>query len=131
MKVLYAGDTLPATVWSCLESDQKSYLVDVRTEQEWSTVGIPDLSSIDKKLILLSWKMLPDMVVNHMFTKLLQIEVPDLSSHIFFICRSGVRSKEAAKEAAANGYINSYNVIDGFEGSANGWVSSNLPKRFY
>jgi rhodanese-related sulfurtransferase len=38
--------------WSRLQSDAGSILIDVRTAGEWAFVGVPDLSSIGKRLVL-------------------------------------------------------------------------------
>ena len=40
----------------------------------------------------------------------------DPEALVLFICRSGARSHNAATAAAAAGYTQGYNVIDGFEG---------------
>jgi rhodanese-related sulfurtransferase len=58
--------------------------------------------------------------------------------HVYFLCRSGVRSLAAAQAAQAAGFPNSYNVADGFEGSPDGdghrghlsgWKADGLPWR--
>ena len=131
MKLSYAGNMLPVQALLHLTNHPNSYLVDVRTELEWSTIGAPDLSLIDKETVLLSWRLLPSMVINNAFIELLRLKIPDQNSRVFFICKSGGRSQEAAIEATSQGYIHSYNVTDGFEGANSGWISSNLPKRFY
>jgi len=55
---------------------------------------------------------------------------------LFFLCRSGGRSHDAAVEMAKHGYTQCYNIIDGFEGEpdatghrgmTNGWKQANLP----
>jgi rhodanese-related sulfurtransferase len=53
-----------------------------------------------------------------------------------FLCRSGGRSHNAAAAAAAAGYAQSFNVLQGFEGDKNdkgqrntvgGWRAAGLP----
>ena len=53
-----------------------------------------------------------------------------------FICRSGVRSNQAAIAASESGYSNCYNVLEGFEGDKDsdghrgiqgGWKAAGLP----
>jgi rhodanese-related sulfurtransferase len=55
---------------------------------------------------------------------------------LFLMCRSGVRSLNAAKFLISCGYNYSFNVSDGFEGdknnrsqrsTINGWAYHNLP----
>ena len=56
---------------------------------------------------------------------------------VAFLCRSGVRSKEAATLATENGYASAFNVLHGFEGDknavgqrvVNGWRVDGLPWR--
>ncbi|GAG76439.1 unnamed protein product, partial [marine sediment metagenome] len=39
-------------VWERLKQDPGSVLIDVRTQAEWAYVGVPDLSSLGKQLLL-------------------------------------------------------------------------------
>jgi len=136
----YAGDVEPAETWRILSESRDAILVDVRTQAEWGFVGIPDLKIIGKKVVLQEWLDFPAMerqagfeaaVVAH-----LQGVSADKSTPVFFLCRSGARSKGAAMALALAGYENCYNVKDGFEGpldeaghrgSAAGWKASDLP----
>lgn len=122
--------------WKILKEDPRALLVDVRTEAEWVFVGVPDLSSLEKKIILLSWNDYPTMSVNKDFCEKLQSLVPDLDVPLLFICRSGGRSFDAAVAMAELGYKECYNISDGFEGELdankhrsrrNGWKLVNLP----
>ncbi len=58
----YAGDLNVNEAWQLLTSDAKATLVDVRTAPEWSFVGRPDLNSVGKAPLLLSWQVYPDPV---------------------------------------------------------------------
>ena len=58
--------------------------------------------------------------------------------HVYFLCRSGVRSLAAAQAAQAAGFPHAYNVADGFEGPPDGdghrghlsgWKADGLPWR--
>ena len=119
-----------------LKKNKQSHLVDVRTKEEWEYVGIPDLTSINKKTIFISWHLYPDMRINCDFrTDILHSNIKQ-DDTIILICRSGQRSLEAAQYLNKLGYKNSYNVIDGFEGNKdlsnhrsklNGWKYSKLP----
>jgi len=42
----YAGDVNPSDAYVELQADPLAVLVDVRTNAEWSYVGLPDLSPI-------------------------------------------------------------------------------------
>jgi rhodanese-related sulfurtransferase len=42
-------DVNPTDTWTGLAEKPDSILVDVRTNAEWSFVGIPDLSSVNKQ----------------------------------------------------------------------------------
>ena len=63
----YAGDKRPKEAWDLLNSKPTAQLVDVRTRPEWAFVGIPDLSSIGKQAMLLSWQTFPCMRSNPEF----------------------------------------------------------------
>jgi len=117
--------------YNMLASCNNAFLVDVRTEEEWKSVGIPNLDS--KEVIFLSWQLSPFMELNKDFKdSLLSIIDDKLSSIIFFLCRSGHRSLIAADFMANIGYKNCYNIIDGFEGNNQdkGWKQNNLPWQF-
>jgi len=60
----------------------------------------------------------------------------DPESLVMFLCRSGGRSDQAARAAAAAGFTSCYNVLEGFEGAKDaaghrgtvgGWKFHGLP----
>lgn len=127
-------------VWERLKSEPDAVLVDVRTQAEWTFVGLPDLTALGKRPLLVEWQSFPGGQANPSFAQQLEAELaamaagPDTS--IFFICRSGSRSLSAAQAMAAAGYCGCQNVADGFEGpcdearhrgSAGGWKANGLP----
>lgn len=133
-------DVTVEEVWVRLESDPKAVLVDVRTKAEWSFVGVPDLTPVGKKLHLVEWQTFPAGQVDPQFadklTSALEAASVGKDDEIFFICRSGGRSKSAAQAMAAKGYLRCRNVADGFEGpldprrhrgGTGGWKSAGLP----
>lgn len=135
MAMTYADDVTPAEAWRALKNDKAAQLVDVRTVPEWSFVGVPDVSALGKPVIMLSWRTYPTMNIVSDFCKKLSAEVPDKDAPLYFICRSGVRSAEAAEAMTERGYTNCYNIIGGFEGQPNsdgqrgeasGWKASGL-----
>ena len=106
--------------WRRLEADPKAMLVDVRTRAEWAFVGLPDLSKLNRGTVLMEWQTFPDRRIAANFTErlgaTLAAEGVDTDTQIFFLCRSGARSRMAAEAMAAAGYRNCRNVKEGFEG---------------
>jgi rhodanese-related sulfurtransferase len=128
----------PPKVWEALRSDPQAQLVDVRTDAEWSYVGLTDLAGAGKQPVLLAWQIYPAMQVNEAFVDQLKQAGFTPEHHIYFICRSGVRSLAAAVAAQAAGFPHVYNVADGFEGTPDGeghrgqlagWKAEGLPWR--
>ena len=134
----------PSEVWDELNSDKTSVLIDVRTRAEWGYVGIPDLQGIGREVILAEWRMFPQMQVNPEFFNEVQTQLGGrVPQNMYFLCRSGVRSLDAAKHVAevldSQGLAaNCVNVINGFEGDldenqqrgrVNGWKVLGLPWR--
>lgn len=119
------GEVLPTDAWTILETDKKARLIDVRTQAEWSFVGVPDLSELGHTLICIEWAEFPGMSINPRFadavTEALGDEAPGT---LLFLCRSGVRSLYAA-EAATVIYsqmgkaVECLSVKEGFEGDLN------------
>ncbi len=128
--------------WEDLKSDPSSVLVDVRTIAEWDYVGVPDLESIDKEILKVEWMEFPEMTRNDFFAEELLSQLEDEEpTKIYFMCRSGRRSRNAArcvaeKQAGKNWKTQCINISDGFEGdhdenhhrgTVNGWKVSGLP----
>lgn len=126
----YAGDLTPAQAWEKTAGD--AVLVDVRTDSEWTHIGVPDTSSINVEPKFIQWN-LSNGTPNSSFLEQLQGAV-STEQEVIFLCRSGVRSVAAAQAATAAGFT-AYNVLEGFEGVpdangdrvVNGWKNSNLP----
>lgn len=132
----YAGDVSPAEAWQALQANTHAQLIDVRTQPEWAFAGAPDLSSIGKQAQLLSWKFYPNFDLNPQFIAQLEAAVPDKSAPLYFLCKTGGRSTDAAIAATAAGYAQCYNIVGGFEGEmnhqrqrggTNGWKAASLP----
>jgi rhodanese-related sulfurtransferase len=126
--------------WEGLSSKPGTQLIDVRTRAEWTYVGIPDLSPIGKRAVLVEWQTFPDQSVDPRFVERLAGELKalgvKLDDDLYFICRSGSRSLAAAKAMASAGYRACHNVASGFEGpldderhrgSVGGWKATGLP----
>lgn len=132
----YAGDVSPSEAWTELSRNLVSKLIDVRTNPEWTYSGFPNLASIGKRAEGVSYKLYPNFDVNPDFLKQLGQVAPDKSVPLYFMCRGGVRSLDAAKAATAAGWQACYNIACGFDGKTNdqqqrgtidGWRASNLP----
>jgi len=129
----YAGDLTPQDAYRLLEQEPEAVLVDCRTRAEWSFVGVPDLSGLGKRPVLLEWQRYPDGAQNPHFTEQLR-QVGD-DAPLVFICRSGGRSVAAARAATEAGLGPAYNVLNGFEGPVDenghrgsaGWRADGLP----
>lgn len=134
----------PQEAWEALNTDPSTILVDVRTIAEWDYIGLPVLDSIGKEVLKVEWIEFPEMTRNEHFADELLSQLGDQDpSAIFFICRSGVRSFNAAKcllmrIAGSDRNIKCFNVLEGFEGdldgnkhrgTVNGWKVRGLPWR--
>ena len=135
-KKKYAGDITPAEAWNILKSKDNSVLIDCRTAAEWSYVGVTDLSEIVKEQLNISWKVFPEMKVNPVFQNEVSEACPHVDSILLFLCRSGVRSIDAAISATEAGFNAAYNILEGFEGDKDsnghrgrlgGWRFHGLP----
>ena len=129
MDLPYEGALLPTEALTFLQENSGARLVDVRSKAEWSWVGrIPGAVQIE-------WLVFPSMQANPDFLEHLSLKVPK-ESPVMFICRSGVRSNQAAIAALESGYVNCFNVLEGFEGDKDsnghrgvqgGWKAAGLP----
>ena len=134
----YAGDITPEHAWEILRENPEAVLVDVRTEGEWATIGIPDTSSIERPAHFIEWVDGTGTRNPNFGAQLEQALAgrPD-DAPVVFLCRSGQRSIGAATVATAAGFTPSYNVLDGFEGNLDesghrggtGWRAIGLPWR--
>lgn len=136
MSLGYAGDLSPTEAWQKLATQPRAVLVDVRTQAEWSYVGLPDLGSIAKPVHKLSWQVFPEMAINPGFIDGIKAAGIAPDQPILLLCRSGVRSVAAAKLLTESGFSACYNVRDGFEGAGDaerhrgrvaGWKVEGLP----
>lgn len=136
-------EDVPAdATWARLKEDPDAVLVDVRTRAEWAFVGLPDLSALNKRVVTLEWLSFPDQRVDPAFVEKLAHHLDAAGAtkdtEVFFLCRSGARSRAAAQAMAAAGYARCRNIADGFEGPLDasqqrgqvaGWKAAGLPWR--
>lgn len=127
----YAGDVSVSDAWQALSQSTAAVLVDVRSKAEWAFVGVPVLSSIGKQTVLVEWNdfstgaAVPDFV-GRLDTALAERGVAD-DAPLYFICRSGNRSRNAAIAATAAGHPSCFNVEFGFEGLLDSEHHRNTP----
>ena len=125
-----------------LKEDEKSVLIDVRTNKEHLDVGIPDLTEIGKETFIIEWR---NSILPGSRKRFLNDFNETFSHHdegkYLFICRSGIRSNFAAltvEESFKSGNYNGmcFNIEDGFEGfeqpsvypqNPTGWKNLGLP----
>lgn len=126
--VPFAGGVRPSEAWELFRQGA-AVLVDVRTAEERKFVGhIPGSSHV-------AWMTGVSLSRNPRFVRELE-RVAEKSDVILLICRSGKRSAAAAEAAAKAGFLNVFNILEGFEGdldenqrrgSFNGWRHAGLP----
>jgi len=137
----YAGELSVGDAYALLKEDHKAELVDVRTQAEWTWVGVPDLSDLGKTPIFVEWASYPGMRPAADFAQRVIAELTargvDQETPVLFLCRSGVRSLAAARALASAGWRRCYNISDGFEGNLDaathrrgglgGWRAGGMP----
>jgi rhodanese-related sulfurtransferase len=130
----FLGDISPTQTWQALQNDVDAVLIDVRTRAEWTYVGGPDLSGLNKTVGQVEWLTFPAMKQNPRFLQDFRALRITPQQTVYLICRSGVRSRHAAELLAKHGYT-TWNVADGFEGQIDGnshrgvggWRAEGLP----
>ena len=132
----YVADVSARECWQMLQQNPDAILIDVRTQPEWVFSGLPNLSKLNKKIETISWKLYPTMEINSEFTQMVQSVAPNTNTPLFFLCKTGGRSADAAIAMTQAGYPFCYNVAGGFEGDRdslghrgkiNGWKAAELP----
>jgi len=128
----------PAQAWELLGENPRAVLIDVRSSMEYLFVGHP------KGSVHVAWIDEPDWVVNpHFLTDVRKVMLGGIGveehgndAPVLLICRSGKRSLEAGKLLIENGFMDVYNVAEGFEGeldeqhhrsTTGGWRFHGLP----
>ena len=104
-----------------IDNNPNTVLLDVRTEDEWRTVGKPDTKDLGIKSFFITISQDPS------FLESIKKNI-DKKKQVLVICAAGGRSIIAANLLANEGY-NTLNVSDGFSGNDQdlGWKNSGLP----
>lgn len=129
----YAGALTPQEAYALLQSDSNVKLVDVRTSAERDWIGRPNIEPEQHAAV--QWNLYPGGTPNPDFLPQLA-QAADKENVLLFLCRSGVRSRYSAQLATENGYANSFDILEGFEGdkdadghrkTVGGWCRAGLP----
>ena len=124
----------PPETFEELTQKGDAVLIDCRAPAEWHFTGVPDLSSIGKRPLLVaiadeSGRPNPDFIDEVK-------AVVDPAAPVYIICRVGGRSANACRLLANEGFTSLVNVTEGFEGrndenghrnSIEGWKFHKLP----
>ncbi len=129
----YAGAVTPQEAFALLQSDPRVKLVDVRTNAERDWIGRPAVPEAQHGAV--QWTLYPGGAPNPDFATQLQ-QSADKEDVVLFLCRSGVRSRHAARVATELGYTQAFDILEGFEGdrdgeghrkTVGGWCKAGLP----
>jgi len=106
---------------SFIENNPNSVLLDVRTNDEWKTVGKPDSSNLGIKTFFITISQ------DLSFIETVKKEI-DKNNQVLVICAAGGRSIIAATLLNNEGYV-AHNISDGFSGNGidPGWKNLGLP----
>ena len=104
-----------------LETNSKTVLLDVRTEDEWNTVGKPDTKDLGIKSFFITFSQDPSFLDNVK-------QNINKGNQVLVMCAAGGRSIIAANLLANEGY-KTLNISDGFSGNGEdpGWKNLGLP----
>ena len=110
-----------------IKDNPKCVLLDVRTEEEWTSDGKPDGEKFGLKTYFLSIQF-ADKSFNQNFIEDFKKLNIQKDSEILTMCMGGVRSQAAAELISKQNY-KCVNISDGFLGNNEniGWKNNNLP----
>ena len=103
-----------------IENNPKTVLLDVRTNDEWKTIGKPDSTNLGIKTFFITISQDSGFIEN------IKKEI-NKENQVLVMCAAGGRSIIAANLLQNEGYI-VHNITDGFSGNAQdpGWKKSGL-----
>jgi rhodanese-related sulfurtransferase len=106
---------------SFVEKNPKTVLLDVRTNDEWKTIGKPDSTNLGIKTFFITISQNPD------FMETIKKEI-NKENQVLVMCAAGGRSIIAATLLHNEGYV-AHNISDGFSGNGvdPGWKNLGLP----
>jgi rhodanese-related sulfurtransferase len=106
---------------SFIENNPKTVLLDVRTDDEWTTIGKPNTKNLGIKTYFITISQDSSFIEN------VKKEISK-ENQVLVMCAAGGRSIIAANLILNEGYI-AHNISDGFSGNGQdiGWKNSGLP----
>ena len=107
-----------------IENNPKTVLLDVRTDNEWKTVGKPDSTKLGIKTFFITISQ------DHGFIENIKKEI-NKENQVLVMCAAGGRSIIAANLLQNEGYV-AHNISDGFSGNGvdPGWKNLGLPANY-
>jgi rhodanese-related sulfurtransferase len=126
--VVYRGQLVPDEAWRLAREYPGARLVDLRTQEELTLVGrVPGAVEME-------WRLFHDWGLSPCFLEDFKKTFQPIDM-ILLLCRSGVRSREAAELLASEGFPHCFDILEGFEGDKNeagqrviaGWKVRGLP----
>ncbi len=121
----------PKQSFALMQENPNAVMIDVRSKMEHTFVGRPVCN-----IVHVAWKEFPDWQINQQFVAQVSQVVVDKATPILLLCRSGVRSLEAANLLEKSGFTQLINILEGFEGNLDaakhrsttgGWRFHGLP----
>jgi rhodanese-related sulfurtransferase len=121
----------PQHCFAFMQTNPDAVMIDVRTKMEHTFLGRPVCN-----IVHVAWKEFPDWQVDPDFVAQVRQNVKSKNIPLLLLCRSGVRSLEAAKVLEQAGYTHLINILEGFEGNldahkhrgtSGGWRFHGLP----
>ena len=112
-----------------LNDNKNIELLDVRTKEEWDSIGIPDGKKLGLKTHFITIVRSPDSDSNKEFIEEVK-KVIDPNKDLLVMCKAGGRSM-LASQLLSQEKINCINISDGFEGNGedHGWKNEGLPSK--
>ena len=104
-----------------IENNPKTVLLDVRTDDEWTTIGKPNTKNLGIKTYFITISQDPSFIEN------VKKEISK-ENQVLVMCAAGGRSIIAVNLLLNEEYI-AHNISDGFSGNGQdlGWKNSGLP----
>ena len=112
-----------------LTDNKNVELLDVRTQDEWDSIGKPDGEKLGLKTHFITIVRSPELNANKDFIEEVK-KIIDPNKELLVMCKAGGRSMTASLLLSQE-KINCINVSDGFEGNGEdpGWKNEGLPSK--
>ena len=112
-----------------LTDNKNVELLDVRTQDEWDSIGKPDGEKLGLKTHFITIVRSPELNANKDFIEEVK-KVIDSNKELLVMCKAGSRSMMASQLLSQEN-IKCINISDGFEGNGEntGWKNEGLPSK--